>query len=186
MEKFFVLWVLQSMLGRFSTLLPALYGVSLSTAGHIHFIYFTQRHCGMLFGPWCSVGGLFRTELGKPSCFSVVPSLLCISYIWSSEKQDTDRRHGLEVKWNICVLLILTELEVFVLWFCNPSPKSSRIWAGCVERSLRVGPLLHVRETRLLKSSSFWKHSWSHVFVCLSTHAWADKLSSNFIWFWIL
>lgn len=86
------------MLGRFSKLLPALYGMSLSTAGHIHFIYFTQRHCGMLFGPRGSGGGLFSTELRKPSWFSVVPNLLGISYIWSSEKQDTDRRHGLEVK----------------------------------------------------------------------------------------
>ena len=123
-------------------------------------------------------GRLASTELRTSSCFSVVPSLLDISYTWSSEKQDADRRHGLEVKWNVYVLLILTELEVFILWFCDPSSKSGHVWAGCVERSLRVRLLLCVWETRLLKSSSFWKYSWS-----LSLFAWADKLSSNFIWF---
>lgn len=143
------------MLGRFCCqLCMASAWVQLSTSAPP----LSQRHSSMLFSPWGSGGQLASTELRMSSCSSAVPRL--ISCIWSSEKQDADRRYGLKVKWNIYVLLISTELEVVLLWFCDPSPKSGYIWPDLSSAAWELD-LLHVREIRLVKSSSFWKHSWS-------------------------
>lgn len=156
MEKWFLL---RSTEHAGEVLLTPLYGISLSTAKHISSRSFTQTQQHVL-QPLGFRGWLASTKLRMSSCSSVVSSLLGISCIWHSEKQDAERRDGLKVKWNTYASLMLTELEVVVLWFYDPSPKSSYIWPDLSNAAWELD-LLHVGETRLLKSSSFWKHSWS-------------------------